>query len=128
MSERDPRVEEYLESFGPKEMAEAILLIAFEQNESSKQLDKNDYELFMDKKFFLNEELEKEDPDLKIVRGVSMELKTFLINKLNVPVENFTHQNLIQFRQARHAEIRKEHGVKEEFDPFAEPKKKEYKN
>ena len=127
MSEKDPK-EEFLKSFGAKEKGEATLFLLFEYKDKMSDLSPEDQQLLEGKMSLLSEELRHDEQgDEDMIRGLTSEIKGFLLDKLGCPPERLTIENLIQFHEAYLNQALQERGLKKEEDPFL-PKKKTYQN
>lgn len=101
-NERDPRIDEYNKSFGPKERARAVLALLFEFKDKMNELDIKDQQVFEGKISLLVSEVNKEENgDEKLIMGLTSEIKGFLLDKLDCPDERLEHDSLIQFYIAR---------------------------
>lgn len=131
MSEKDPKENYGIVDFDPLEIGKAIIFLYFEYKDELKNLPEEEERMWFSKVQLLSEEIKKgeEEGDIAIIRGLTSELKG-LLSKLGCPSDRMEKKNLVQFYEARvvaaQKEIDPEGGVEE--DPFAPPKKKEYKN
>lgn len=130
MSEKEPKEDYSIRDFDPREVGQAIILLFFEYKDNLENLPEAEGFLWLDKAKLLGEEVRRgEEGDVDMIRGLTSELKGLLL-KIGCPSERMEKENLIKFMEARLKVARQEYGIGgvEEQDPFAPPKKKEYKN
>ena len=132
MSEKDSKEDYSMKDFSPRELGQAIIFLVLEYKDKLVDLvPEAEGHIWLSKMDLLSDEIKKgEEGDVDMIRGLTSELKGLLV-KLGCPDDRLEKGNLIQFLEARIATARKEYpleGGAEEQDPFAEPKKKEYKN
>jgi len=133
MSENKPKEDYSIRDFSPLELGQAVIFLVLEYKDKLVDIvPEVEGHIWLSKMDLLSDEIQKgEEGDVAMIRGLTSELKG-LLAKLGCPNDRLEKENLIKFSEARLSAARKEYplegGAQEEQDPFAPPKKKEFKN